>query len=161
MLVLAWLAIFDLYLFYLIVLLNHDFNCSKKLLSSSVDEVTTGTYNFVSVTLNVPLVGAFIADLAGLSPWTALAACVVISAVKTHFLDQVKVRDTSQLIKGVSKLLQKLLKCFNGATISRFLLVFVFPCSAFSPSSWFAFDVFSVILLFYLKDSEIVMGFVL
>ena len=56
-LVLVWLVISDLYLFHLIVLLNPDFNCSKKLLSSFVDKVTTGTYNFVSVILNVAPVG--------------------------------------------------------------------------------------------------------
>ena len=37
----------DLYLFHFMVLLNPDSNCSKCLLSSLVDKVTTGTYNFV------------------------------------------------------------------------------------------------------------------
>ena len=46
----------------------------------------------MSVIWNVAFVGAFIAGLAGLSPWAALAVCVVIS-VKTQFSDQVKVRD--------------------------------------------------------------------
>ena len=86
------------------------------------------TYNFVSAIWNVAFVGAFIAGLAGLSAWAALANCVVIS-VKPQFSDQVKVKNTSQLIKGTSKLLQKL--CFIGTTISRFLLAFVFLCSVF------------------------------
>ena len=75
-------------------------------------------------------------------------------SVKTKFSDHVKVKDASQLIKGMSKVLQTLLKYFDGITISRFLLVFVFPC-------WvplFAFDVFPVMLLLHLKDSEFVAG---
>ena len=40
----------------------------------------------------------------------------------------------------------------------EFSWFFVFPCSVLSPSSWFAFDVFPVILLLYLKDSKFVMG---
>ena len=73
-------------------------------MSFSVDKVTTGIYKFVSVIGNVAPVGGLIAGLARLSHWAALAVCVVIS-VKTQFSDQVKVRDTSQLIKGMSKVL--------------------------------------------------------
>ena len=40
------------------------FNCSKSLLSSSVDKVTTGTYNFVSFILNVAPVGLLTATTA-------------------------------------------------------------------------------------------------
>ena len=65
-------------------------------MSFSVDKVTTGTYNFVSVIWNVAFVGAFIAGLAGLSPWATLAVCVVISA-KTQFSDQFKVKNTSHV----------------------------------------------------------------
>ena len=46
-----------MYLFHLIVLLNPDFSYSKNLLSSSVDKVTIGTYNFVSVIRNVAFIG--------------------------------------------------------------------------------------------------------
>ena len=74
-----------------------------------VDKVTTGTYNFVSFIWNVALVGVPFAGLAGLAPWAALAVYVVTS-VKTQFSDQVKVRDTLQLIKGMSRLLQN---CLN------------------------------------------------
>ena len=42
---------------------------------------------------------------------------VVISA-ETQFFDQVKTNSTSQLISGMFKLLQKLLKCFSGITSS-------------------------------------------
>ena len=48
----------------------------------------------MSVIWNVAFVGAFIAGLAGLPPWTALVACVVTS-VKTQFSDKVKVKYTS------------------------------------------------------------------
>ena len=51
-------------------------------MSFSVDKVTTGTYNFVSVIWNAAFVGAFIDGLAGLSPWSALAVCVVISILR-------------------------------------------------------------------------------
>ena len=50
------------------VLLNPDFNCSKKLLSSFVDEGTTGTYNFVSVILNIAFVGLFTLVTAAFPP---------------------------------------------------------------------------------------------
>ena len=107
-------------------------------MSSFVDKVTTGTYNFVSVILNVAFFGAFIlshASTGGSASGSAcLANCVVIS-VKAQFLDQVKVKDSLQLIKGMSKYLQKLLKYFNERTISRFLLAFMFPHSVFSPFS--------------------------
>ena len=101
------------------VILNPVLNCSKNLLSSLVERVTTGTYNFVSVILNVAFVGVFITGLAGLFPWAALAVCIIIS-VKTQFSDQVKIKYTSKLMKGMSKVLQKLLQCFNGTIVSIF-----------------------------------------
>ena len=80
-------------------------------MSFSFDKVTTGTYNFVPVILNSNKIGA---TLAGLLPCASLS---VISA-KTQFLDQVKINSTSQLISGIFKLLQKLLKCFSRITTS-------------------------------------------
>ena len=38
----------------------------------------------------------------------------------TQFAGQVKIRLTSQLIKGISRVLQKILKYFNGTIISTF-----------------------------------------
>ena len=76
-------------------------------MSCSFDKVTTGTYSFVSFILNVAPDGATIAGSA--------SAFIVISA-KTQFLDQVKINSTSQLINGIFKALQKLLKCFSGIT---------------------------------------------
>ena len=98
-------------MFHFTVLLNADFSCSKSFVSFSFDKVTTGTYNFVSASsIFSPLGGT----IAGLSPCVFL---LVISA-KTQFFDQVKINSTSQLISGIFKLFQKLLKCFSGITIS-------------------------------------------
>ena len=77
------------------------------------DKVTTGTYSFVSVTLNVAPDGTTIAGL-------ARAFAVVLA--KTKFLDHVKISSTSQLIKGIFKLFQKLLICFSGKQLWRLLM---------------------------------------
>ena len=58
--------IYDMYLFHFTVLLNPDFNISNNLFSFSVDKVTTGTHNLLSVILNVTSVGEFIAGIASL-----------------------------------------------------------------------------------------------
>ena len=42
-----------------------------------------------------------------------LAAASTVISAKTQILDQVKIKSTSQLISGVFKVLQKLLKCFS------------------------------------------------
>ena len=65
----------------------------------------------MSVISNVISAGG---TIAGLLPCAFL---LVISA-KTQFLDQVKINSTSQLISGIFKLLQKLLKCFSGIATS-------------------------------------------
>ena len=96
----------------------------------------------MSVILNVTFVGASILSLAGLSPWAVLVVYIAIS-VKTQFSVHVKVKDNSQLIKDMLQVPPKLLRYFNGTTVSRFFLVFVFPCSV----PLFAFDIFPVILL--------------
>ena len=51
-------VICDLYLFHIISLLNPDFRLVNNLISSSLDKVTTGTYNLQSVILSVSPVGA-------------------------------------------------------------------------------------------------------
>ena len=63
----------------------------------------------MSVILNSNPVGATIAGWA--------AASTVISA-KTQFFGRVKINSTSQLISGIFKLCQKLLKCFSGIITS-------------------------------------------
>ena len=72
------------------------------------------------------------------------ASLVVISA-KTQFLVQVKVKDTSQLITGISDVLQKLPRCFNGTENSTSIV-------------FLSLDVFPVILVLYFKGSEFVTG---
>ena len=97
----GWIAICDLYLFHFMVLLNLNFNFSKKFVLFSFDKVTTETCNFVSVILKLNYNGRWFAG--------------VISA-KTQFLGQVKINSTSQLFIWIFKLLQKLLKFFSGIT---------------------------------------------
>ena len=121
------------------VLLNPNFNCSKNFMSFSFDKVTTGTYNFVSVILNVAADGATIAGGSSLFP----ASLVVISA-KIQFLVQVKINSTSQLISEIFKFLQKLFKCFSGITTSVFI------------NESLSTGVFPLILVLYLKDSELI-----
>ena len=120
LLVLVWLDISDLYLFHLIVNLDPVFNCSNNLLSTSVGKVTTEIYNFVSFILSVAFVGlltaATTASLAG-SP--SLVGLLVI----TIFSDQLKITFISQLINSISRVFQKLLKCFSGTTIPIFFSV--------------------------------------
>ena len=70
------------------------------------------------------------------------SASTVISS-KTQFLDQVKINSTSQLINGIFKALQKLLKCFSGIT------TFAFVNESLSSR------VFPTILVLCLKDSEL------
>ena len=82
----------DSYLFKLIVFLKPDFNCWSNFSLSLVDKVKTGTYNFVSVIVYLP------------SP---------VELVIKQSLSHVNIRLTSQLINGISSVLQKLLKYFN------------------------------------------------
>ena len=100
----------------------------------SFDKVTTDTYNFVSVILNVAPNGA---TFAGSAP----ASTVMLA--KTQFLHQVRIISTSQLINVISKFLQKLLKYFNGITTSTFV------------NESLSCGVFPAILVLYLKDSEL------
>ena len=59
----------------------------------------------------------------------------------TNFFDQIKMRSIWQLINCIARVLQKLLKYFNGTSISTF---FVLPLSG----------VFPVILILDLNDSD-------
>ena len=77
-----------------------------------------------------------------------------------RFLDQVKINSASQLISGLFKLLQKLLKCLSGIITSVSFLPTLFPSylglSTSLPSSSVIFlstlYVFPVILVLYLID---------
>ena len=114
---------FDSYLRQLIVLLKPDFNYWSNFALSCVDKVTTETLSFVSVILN------FVSRVAE-----------EITQVRDH----VKIRLTSQLINGTSRVLQKLLKHFNGTIISIF----------FALPTW---GIFLVIFNLDLKDSDCIM----
>ena len=71
------------------------------------------------VILNSHPVGAAIA---GLSPSASLS----VTSTNTQFSDQVKISSTSQLISGIFKLLQNLLKYFSGITTSVLFLPTLF-----------------------------------
>ena len=70
------------------------------------------------------------------------AANTNILCVKKQFLDQIKVKDISQLINGMLNFFQKLLKCFNGTKILTSVIVLL------------SFYVFPVILVLYLNNLE-------
>ena len=91
----------------------------------------------MSSILTVAPAGTLISSTGGL----ALGSASVI----TQYLEQVKDKDTSQLINGISNVFQKLLRCFNETENST---SFVFPSLA----------VFPVILALYLKDLEFFKG---
>ena len=78
MLVLVCLVTSDLYLFYLILLLNPDCNCSRSLFSFSVYKLTTGTYSFVSIILNVAIIGLLTPATAGSSSGSASLVALVL-----------------------------------------------------------------------------------
>ena len=103
-LVLVWLVISDLYLFHLIVLLNPDYNCSKKLISTFVNKLRTRTYNIVSVILNIAFARLLILDTAGFPPWAGTASLVAL-LVNTQFSGHFKIRFISQLINGMPSIL--------------------------------------------------------
>ena len=83
-------------------------------MSFSIDKVTTGTYNFVPVIWNVADVGVWILGKIGS---VLQFPSLVVLLINTQFLDQVKISSISQLINGIFRVLQKLLKCFNTITI--------------------------------------------
>ena len=78
--------------------------------------MSTGTYNFVSVILNIAVVGLITAATAGSASGPAsLAALLLI----TQFLYQVKIRFMLQLINGISK------NCLNALVAHKFQLLFL------------------------------------
>ena len=94
---------------------------------SSVDRVTTETRSFVLVTAN------FVAPVA---------------AEITQSSDQVRIRLISQLIRNISRVLQKLLQYFDGTSISYLNLPPVV--------------LLTVIFAINLKDSEsVILSFVI
>ena len=98
----------DLYLFHIISLINPDFKLVNNLISSSLDKVTTGTYNLHSFIASVAPIGSSSLPTAGAA--SALCSKLVIMQFLFHFNS----KDTSQLINLLFNALQKLPKYFNG-----------------------------------------------
>ena len=94
--------------------------CCYSFVLSWVDKVTTGAQSFVSVIAN------FI---------------VPVAEEVTQSAEEVRMRLISQLIKGISRVLQRLLKYFNDTVISTFFVLL-------------AAGGFSVIFTLELNDSE-------
>ena len=69
----------------------------------------------MSFVLKVAFVGLLITSTAGSASESASLVALLVIA---QFSDQVRVKNTSQLINGMSSVLQKLLKYLNGTTIS-------------------------------------------
>ena len=120
LLLIAYVDICDLYLFHIISLLNLDFKLVNNLISSSLDKVTTGTYNLQSFIASVAPVGALCLPTAG------AASSLLSKLVITQFLFHFNSKDTSQLINGMFNALQKLPKYFNGIANSIFCVPFLF-----------------------------------
>ena len=88
---------FGKYLFQLTTLLKPEFICSNNFALFCIDTVTTGTYNLASLIANVP---------------------IPVELVITEVDDHVNIKIISQLIKGISRAFQKLVKYLIGAIIS-------------------------------------------
>ena len=88
---------------------------------SSLDKVTAGTYNLQSFIASVAPVGA----LSLLPLPMSLCSKLVIMQFLPHFNS----KDTSQLINGILRALQKLPKYFNGIANSTSCVPFLFTHS--------------------------------
>ena len=95
-------------------LVNPDYRLFNNLISSSLDKVTTGTYNLQSSIANVAPVGASL-----IPPSKFISRCILVIM---QFLFHFNSKDTSQLINGIFNALQKLPKYFNGMAISILFL---------------------------------------
>ena len=121
LLLIVSVVICDLHLFHIISLLNPDFKLVNNLISSSLDEVTTGTYNLQSVILSVAPVGALSLTTGG-----PASTCLCSKLVITQFLFHFSSKNISQLINGIFSALQKLPKYFNGIANSISFVPFLF-----------------------------------
>ena len=130
LLLIASVVICDLYLFYIISLLNPDFRLVNNLISSSLDKVTTGTYKLQSVILSVAPVGALSLTI-GSPASTFLRSKLVITQFLFHFSS----KNTSQLINGIFSALQKLPNYFNGIANSILLCTIFIYIIALSTAS--------------------------
>ena len=102
----ASVVICDLYLFHISSLLNPDFRLVNNLIPSSLDKVTTGTYDSHLVIFSVGFVGAAVFPPSKFNP--------VCSLVIMQFLFHFNSKNISQVINGIFNALQKLPKYFNN-----------------------------------------------
>ena len=93
----------------------------NNLISSSLDNVTTGMYNLKSFIANVAPVGELSLTTGG-----PASTCLSSKLVITQFLFHFNSKDTSQLINGIFSALQKLPKYSNGIANSISCLPFLF-----------------------------------
>ena len=77
----------------------------------------------MSVISNIAVSGLLIFGTTGSASESAFFFAFLIS---TQSVNQVKINSTSQLISGILKILQKLFKYFNGATILTSFFVKLF-----------------------------------
>ena len=138
LLLIASVVICDLYLFHIISLLNPDFKLINNLISSSLDKVTTSTYNLQS----------FIASVApAVVPFTT-STCLCSKLVIMQFIFHFSYKNASQLINGMFNALKKLPKYFNGIANSIFLVPNSLPPAV-------TLYVLPIILFLYLNVSEL------
>ena len=143
LLLIASVIICDLYLFHIISLVNPDFKVVNNLISSSLDKVTTGTYNVQSFISSVaPVVVPF-------TTGGPASTCLCSKLVITQFLFDFSSKNTSQLINGIFNALQKSPKYFNGIANSTSCLPTLFTLCPSAPSA--TLYVLPVILFLYLK----------
>ena len=143
LLLIASVIICDLYLFHIISLVNPDFKVVNNLISSSLDKVTTGTYNVQSFISSVaPVVVPF-------TTGGPASTCLCSKLVITQFLFDFSSKNTSQLINGIFNALQKSPKYFNGIANSKSCLPTLFTLCPSAPSA--TLYVLPVILFLYLK----------
>ena len=142
LLLIAPVVICDLYLFHIISLLNPDFKLINNLISSSLDKVTTSTYNLQSFIASVgPAVVPF-------TTGGAASTCLCSKLVITQFLFHFSYKNASQLINGMFNALKKLPKYFNGIANSIFLVPNSLPPAV-------TLYVLPIILFLYLNVSEL------
>ena len=147
LLLIASVAICDLYLFHIISLVNPDFKLVNNLISSSLDKVTTGTYNLQSFIASVvPIVVPF-------TTGGPVSICLCSKLVITQFLFHFSSKNTSQLTNGMFNALQKLPKYFYGIVNSTSFLPTLFALCPSAPSA--TLYVLPVILFLYSKALEL------
>ena len=130
LLLIASVVICDLYLFYIIFLVNPDFKLVNNLISSSLDKNTTGIYNLQLFIASVATV--VVPFTVGGPASTCLCCKLVITQVLFHFNS----KDTSKCVfNGMFNALQNLPKYFNGIANSISFLPTAFASCPAAPAA--------------------------